>query len=118
MSGVGTNVKRVHTSPELLDSGYHILRSPHFRDHRLKSEFAGCRLKVDHFNDGGGIAGISQNGQSANIGQNLAQIFKPVAGKIGSQQRQARDVAAGPRQARSQTASDRVVRQGEDDRNG
>jgi len=108
---VGRNVERVHTTLELLNGGGHILRSPHFGHDRLKSELASCRLKVDHFNHGGGIAGISQNGQSANIGQNLAQIFKPLAGKIGSQQRQARNVAPRPRQTRGQTAASPSRRQ-------
>src|SRR5262245_52978222 len=52
----------------------------------------------------------------AQTGDNLAQEFEPLAGKIGGLGRQAGDVAARSRQAWYEAAADRIVRRREHDR--
>src|SRR6516162_8140497 len=53
--------------------------------------------------------------QPVEAGDNLAQEFKSLSGKIGRLDRQASDVAARPRQTCDQAAADRVVRYCKDD---
>ena len=63
-----------------------------------------------------GIAGIAEHRKPAETGDDLAQDFEPLGGRISRLGRQAGDVAARPRQARDETAPNRVRRQREHDR--
>ncbi len=113
---VGTDIECVRAALERLEGGRDILRSPDFGCDDLKAERAGCCLNLAHLQHGDGTADIGQNRQSAKTGNNLAQNFEPLAGKIGLLDRQAGDVAARSRQARDQTGADRVARHRKYDR--
>ena len=54
----------------------------------------------------------------AQTGNELAQQFEPLAGKVDRLMRQASDVAARARQTGDEAAADRVVRQRKDDGDG
>ena len=49
----------------------------------LKAERAGRRLSLAHLQHTNGTAGIGQDRQAAETGDNLAQEFESLAGKIG-----------------------------------
>src|SRR6516225_3873707 len=83
---------------------------------RLDIPPAGRGLSFAHFQHRGGIAGIGHDRQMAQTGDNLAQEFEPLAGKIGGLGRQAGDVAARSRQAWYEAGADRIVRRREHDR--
>ena len=74
-------------------------RSPDFERDDFKAERAGRCLNFAHLQHGVGIADIGQDRQPAETGDNLAQKFKSLAGKIGGLDRQAGDVAARSRQS-------------------
>ena len=113
---VGTDVKCLRAALERLEGGRDILRSPDFERGDLEAERAGRRLNLAHLQHGGGIADIGHDRQPAQTGDNLAQEFEPLAGRIGCLVRQAGDVAARSRQTRDQAAADRVRCHREDDR--
>ena len=82
----------------------------------LEAERAGRCLNLAHLQHGVGIADIGHDRQPAKTGDNLAQEFEPLAGKIGLLDRQAGDVAARSRQTRDEAGADRVARRREHDR--
>ena len=113
---VGTDIKRLRAALERLEGGRDILGSPDFECSDLEAERAGRCLNLAHIQHGGGIADIGHDRQPAETGDNLAQKFEALAGKIGGLERQAGDVAARSRQTCDQADADRVRRQCEDDR--
>ena len=73
-------------------------------------------VKLAHLPRGAGIAWIGHDRQPVEIGDNLAQEFEPLAGRISCQGRQASDVPTRSREARDEAGADRVLRQHEHDR--
>src|SRR5262249_32213376 len=63
-----------------------------------------------------GIADVGQNRQTAQISDDLAKEFEPFTCKIAGLDRQARGVAARPRQTRDQAAPNGIIRHREHDR--
>ena len=59
---------------------------------------------------------VGHDRQPAEAGTNLAQEFEALVSKIDLLERQPAGVAAGPRQARDEVATDRVSRHGKNDR--
>ena len=108
---VANDIECVRAALERVEGGRDILRAPDFDACDLEAERAGRRLDLAHLRHGAGIAGIGQDRQPAQTGDNLAQDFEAFAGEIGRLVRQAGDVAARSRQARDQTGADRVARQ-------
>src|SRR6266511_6024461 len=98
-------MKRVRAALERLEGGCDILRSPDFEWGDLKAERAGRRLNLAHFQHVAGIADIGQGRQPTETGDNLAQKFESLAGKIGRLDRQAGDIAAGSRQIRDEATA-------------
>ena len=80
---VGHDIKCVGAALERLEGGRDILRSPDFECDDLKAERAGRCLNLAHLQHGGGIADIGHDRQPAETGDNLAQEFESLAGKIG-----------------------------------
>ena len=104
------NIKCVRLALERLEGGRDILRSPDFECGDFEAERAGRGLDLAHLQHGCGIADIGHDRQPAEAGDNLAQEFEPLAGKIGRLDRQSGDVAARSRQTCDQAAADRVDR--------
>ena len=115
-SGSAHDIKCLCAALERLEGGRDILRSPDFECGDLEAERAGRCLSLAHLQHGAGIADIGHDRQPAETGDNLAQEFESLAGKIGRLDRQAGDVAARSRQARDQAAANRVRRRREHDR--
>src|SRR5262245_55797254 len=113
---IGSNIKRLRATLERFEGGRDILRSPNFESNNIEANRAGRGLSFAHFQHRGGIAGIGHDRQMAQTGDNLAQEFEPLAGKIGGLGRQAGDVAARSRQAWYEAGADRIVRRREHDR--
>ena len=113
---VDSDIKCVRAALERLEGGRDILRSPDFEWDDFEAERAGRCLNLAHLQHGGGIADIGHDRQPAETGDNLAQEFESLAGKIGRLHRQAGDVAARSRQTCDQAAADRVARHRKDDR--
>src|SRR5215831_13874294 len=113
---IGSNIKRLRATLERFEGGRDILHSPNFESNNIEANRAGCGLSFAHFQHRGGIAGIGHDRQMAQTGDNLAQEFEPLAGKIGGLGRQAGDVAARSRQAWYEAGADRIVRRREHDR--
>ena len=82
----------------------------------VESEGAGSRLHLADLVHGTGVARIGNDGQPAQIGNELAQYIQPLAGEIGRLDRQPGDVAARPRETRHQAGAERIDRDREDDR--
>ena len=91
---VGTDIKSFRATLERLEGGNGILGSPDFKFGDFKAEGAGRALHLVHFKHCGGIANIGHDTQLAKTGNNLAQMFEPLANEIGLLCRQAGDVAA------------------------
>ena len=115
-SGSAHDIKGLGAALERLEGGRDILRSPDFECGDVEAERAGRCLNLAHLQHGDGIADIGHDRQTAQTGDNLAQEFEPLAGKIGRLDRQAGDVAARSRQARDEAGADRVPRHREHDR--
>src|SRR6516162_1055936 len=113
---IGSNIKRLRATLERFEGGRDILRSPNFESNNIEANRAGRGLSFAHFQHRGGIAGIGHYRQMAQTGDNLAQEFEPLGGKIGGLGRQAGDVAARSRQAWYEAGADRIVRRREHDR--
>src|SRR5215813_14171073 len=113
---IGSDIKRLRATFERFEGGRDILRSPNFESNNIEANRAGRGLSFAHFQHRGGIAGIGHDRQMAQTGDNLAQEFEPLAGKIGGLGRQAGDVAARSRQAWYEAGADRIVRRREHDR--
>src|SRR5215831_8280331 len=113
---IGSNIKRLRATLERFEGGRDILHSPNFESNNIEANRAGCGLSFAHFQHRGGIAGIGHDRQMAQTGDNLAQEFEPLAGKIGGLGRQTGDVAARSRQAWYEAGADRIVRRREHDR--
>src|SRR6516165_9593826 len=113
---IGSNIKRLRATLERFEGGRDILRSPNFESNNIEANRAGRGLSFAHFQHRGGIVGIGHDRQMAQTGDNLAQEFEPLAGKIGGLGRQAGDVAARSRQAWYEAGADRIVRRREHDR--
>src|SRR5215467_7050901 len=113
---IGSNIKRLRATLERFEGGRDILRSPNFESNNIEANRAGRGLSFAHFQHRGGIAGIGHDRQMAQTGDNLAQEFEPLAGKIGGLGRQAGDVVARSRQAWYEAGADRIVRRREHDR--
>ena len=84
----------------------------------IQSERADRSLSLAHLQHRGGIIGINQDRQPLQTGDNLAQEFEALAGKLSGLIGQAGHVAAGSRQARDEFAGNRVRNRHEDDRDG
>jgi len=78
-----------------------ILRAPDFQCDYIQVERASCSLSRAGFQHSVGIAHVGQDCQTAEIGDDLAQDFDPLARKIGRLNREAYDVAARSRPARA-----------------
>jgi hypothetical protein len=85
-----------------------ILCSSNFECGDIEPEQAGGCLNLAHLGCCVGCADIGHDRYSAETGDNLAQEFESLASEIDILDRQAGDVAAGPRQARDQTVANRV----------
>ena len=107
---IGSNIKRLRATLERFQGGRDILRSPNFESNNIEANRAGRGLSFAHFQHRGGIAGIGHDRQMAQTGDNLAQEFEPLAGKIGGLGRQAGDVVARSRQAWYEAGADRTGR--------
>ena len=106
---IAHDVKCVRLGLERLEGGSDILRSPDFEWRDFEAERASRSLNLAHLQHGLGKANIGHDCQPAEPGDNLAQEFKSLAGKIGLLDRQSSDVAARSRQTCDQAAADRVV---------
>ena len=113
---IAHDVKCVRLGLERLEGGSDILRSPDFEWRDFEAERASRGLNLAHLQHGLGIANICHDCQPAEPGDNLAQKFESLAGKIGRLDRQSSDVAARSRQTCDQAAADRIVCQCKDDR--
>ena len=82
---VSTNIECVRAAFERLEGGRDILRLPYFRCGDLEADRASRCLSRPHLQHGGGRVDIEQDRQPAKTGDNLAQKFEPLAGKIGHQ---------------------------------
>ena len=80
---VGHDIKCIDTALERLDGGRDILRSSDFSCNDLEAERAGRSLNLTHFQYADRSAGIGQDRQPAESGDNLEQEFKSLAGNIG-----------------------------------
>jgi hypothetical protein len=65
------------------NAGREILGFPDLRCHHRKAERAGRRLSLVHFQHGVWAADVEQDRQRAETGEDLAQHFETLAGKIG-----------------------------------
>jgi hypothetical protein len=74
-------------------------------------------LNLAHLHHGAGIADTVHDRQAVESGDNLAQEFESLAGRVGVQARQAGNVPARPGEARDEACADWVRRHREDDRN-
>ena len=88
------DVKCVGLVFECLEGRCNILRSADFKDGDFQAKRAGSGLKFVNLKRRVGKAGISDDCQSAEAGDNLTQEFESLAGNIGLLERQARDIAA------------------------
>ena len=88
------DVKCVGLVFECLERRCNILRSADFKDGDFQAKRAGSGLKFVNLKRRVGKAGISDDCQSAEAGDNLTQEFESLAGNIGLLDRQARDIAA------------------------
>ena len=115
--GVGTHIERLHAALERPERGRDVLGAPDFEHVDLEAKLAGCCLRLGDLQRGVGRSDIADDRQPTEAGEHLAQKLDPFAGKIARLDRQAGDVAARPREACNQPASNRIPRQREHDRN-
>jgi hypothetical protein len=113
---VGLNINRVRAALERLNGRCDVLGAADFRFHDLKPKRSRSLLNLTHLRGRDRVADVAQGRQPRQVGDDFAQNFDPLATKIGSQLRQAGDVAAWPRKAGDKAAGDRVIRYREDDR--
>ena len=107
---IADDIERLRDRPlSVLEGGRDIVGSANFQPGESKAERAGrCfepRSSPARRPDCRALAMIASR---RSPGDDLAQEFEPLAGKIGLLQRQAGDVAARPRKARDQSGADRV----------
>src|SRR5690349_10943792 len=98
------------------EAGWNVCGLPNFEYEHLNAECTSHRANFVHLQEGGGIANISQDRQTAETRDHLAKEFESFSGNIGRLERKSRDVSARPRQTFDQTAADRIVRYREDNR--
>src|SRR5262249_22038649 len=82
----------------------------------LETERLGRRLNLLHLQYVAGAVGISDDAQPAEAGNKLAREFEALSSEVRRLDRQAGEVAAGPRQTRDEAVPERVCCQREDDR--
>jgi hypothetical protein len=109
------DVKRVGLGLERREGRCDILRPPDFEWRDFEAERACRGLNLAHLQHGLGIASIKHDCQPAQPGNNLAQEFDSLAGKIGPLDRESCDIAARPRQTCDQATADRIWCQWKDD---
>jgi hypothetical protein len=88
------HIKCIRAALERVERGRNILGSADLRSDYSEADRAGRRLSLDHFQHGGWAASIDQDRHRAETGEDLAQHFETLAGKIGLLDREAGDVAA------------------------
>src|SRR5262249_3176276 len=113
---IGTDIERVAAALEGVESGHDVVGVPDLEGGDFDPELARCRLRLFDLQHAERIPDIAHDRQTAETGNNLAQEFKPLAGEICAQGRQARDVATRSRQTGDEIIPDGVASGREYDR--
>ena len=79
---VGAHVERLRPALELLERGRNILGAPDFKPVDFEAERVRHGQNLAHLLHRPGIAGIAEHRQPAEAGDDLAQDFEPLGGRI------------------------------------
>src|SRR5262245_3336171 len=93
-----THVQRLRPALERLEGRRDIRGTPYFERFDINANFTGCGLNLRYLQYRTGVADITDDCQSMQIGERLAQDFDPLAGEFGGLKRDAGSVAARSRQ--------------------
>jgi hypothetical protein len=75
-----------------------IRSTPYFEHFDINANFTGCGLNLRYLQYRTGVADITDERQSMQIGERLAQDFESLAGEFGGLHREAGGIAARSRQ--------------------
>jgi hypothetical protein len=114
---INCNVNCVNFGFEVLERGRDIFRPPDSERNDFEAEPASLGLRLAHLQYRLGIVSIKQDGQSAQLRQNLTQEFNPLASKLVRLDRQSSHVAPRFRETCDETAADRIDCHSKDDGN-